>query len=93
MGGPDRRKRGSRNKSVYAFERRTVPAHPALPTDYRVVSSGQDAQQLAAIILDEHRDKAILVVSSSKDLRPADIGRVIGVGRATVYRYLGMETN
>jgi DNA invertase Pin-like site-specific DNA recombinase len=27
----------------------------------------------------------------AQGLKPADIGRVIGVGRATVYRYLGLE--
>lgn len=26
----------------------------------------------------------------AQGLKPADIGRVIGVGRATVYRYLGL---
>lgn len=29
----------------------------------------------------------------AQGLKPADIGRVIGVGRATVYRYLRLESD
>ena len=87
-GEPESRTHGDHEHHAYAFEEHHVAApFVELSTGYRVVSTEQDAQELAHVLQDPHRDKAVVVISSAKAgplFKPDDAANRLGAD-ADVY--------
>ncbi|WP_415854149.1 hypothetical protein [Sinomonas sp. G460-2] len=67
---------------IYAFEEHHVAAPcMELSTAYRLVHTERDAEELAAVLMDPHREKPVVVITSAKEgpwFKPADVAEVLG---------------